>query len=91
MREVDQWEDRREQFSREGWRALFRYIDAMDDETGTESELDIIAFCCEFSEFENLEDFQKQYGVKYQTMEDIEDETAVIPIEGTKRFIISQF
>ena len=38
-------------FTYEGKKALFEWIEALDDDCGTETELDVIALCCEFSEY----------------------------------------
>ena len=91
---------RENHFTYEGKKALFQYIEEYEEETGTEIELDIIGLCCEFSEFESLEEFQDQYCKdEYQTIEDIEYNTLVIPVtldyssKGNfiKSFIIQNF
>ena len=43
----------KDNFSYEGKKALFEYIEMLDDDCGTESELDPIALCCEYSEYED--------------------------------------
>ena len=82
---------RGEQFSREALKALFEYIEEYEDSTGEEIELDVIGLCCEFTEYEDLEEFQSAYSDEYQTIEDIEYHTIVIPIAGTDGFIIQDF
>ena len=77
-------------FSYEGKRALFEYLEEYEDATGEEIELDVIALCCEYSEYKNLEEFQGDYGTDYETIEDIEDQTQVIRV-GEEGFIIQQF
>ena len=77
-------------FSYEGLKALYDYLIEYEDETGEEVELDPIAFCCEFTEFENLKDVQDQYNDDYKSIEAIEDQTTVIPTEGDA-FIIQDF
>ena len=65
-------------FSYEGKRALFEYLEQYEDETGEEIELDIIALCCEYSEYNNIEEYLKEYtpteiGIEpedYETEED---------------------
>ena len=79
------------QFSREALKALFEYIEEYEDSTGEEIELDVIALCCEFTEYEDLEEFQNAYSDEYQTIEDIEYHTIVVPIAGTDGFIIQDF
>ncbi len=78
-------------FSYEGKRALFDYLEQYEDETGEEIELDPVALCCEYSEYESLKDFQEQHSTEYESIEDIENNTQVIPIEGSERFIVQDF
>jgi hypothetical protein len=86
----DIWEERKNQFSYEGWKALFEYIEEMEEATGVETECDIIALCCEFTEFDNFADYSSQY-TQATTIDEISDYTTFIPIEGTERFIIAQY
>ena len=79
------------QFSYEALKALFEYLEEYEDSTGEQIELDVIAICCEFTEYEDLEEFQSAYGADYETIEDIEYHTLVIPIAGTNGFIIADF
>ena len=87
--------DRQEQFSYEGKRALFDYLENYEEETGQELELDPIAFCCEYTEYENLKELQQDHP-DIESIEKLEDNTQVIPIdedysEGEGAFIIQQF
>ena len=77
-------------FSYEGKKALFDYLEQYEQDCGTEIELDVIALCCEYSEYANLAEFQKDYGEEYESMEDIQDATQVIKIDD-EAFIIQQF
>ena len=81
---------RPDNFSRRGLVALFDYLEDYEESTGEELELDVIALCCEFSEFENLEEFQENYGAGYADMDDIQDATTVIQIDS-ESFIIQNF
>lgn len=82
--------NRGEQFSHEGLKALYGFLDMIESETGVETELDVIALCCEFAEYASIKDFQHDYGEEYQTIGDIEDMTLVIPVDE-ESFIIQQF
>lgn len=82
---------RGKQFSYEGKNALLDYLEELEDGTGEPIELDVIALCCDYTEYDNLEAFQSDYGDEYKNISDIEDATTVIPIEGTDGFIIQQF
>ena len=81
---------RPDNFSYAGQEALFNYLEEYEESTGEEVELDVIALCCDFSEYENLEEFQKAYSADYETVEDIEQYTTVIRIDDDS-FIIQDF
>ena len=81
-------------FSYEGLHALFEYFEEFDPELdGIEIEFDMIGICCDYSEYDDLEDFNQQYShVKDgYTLDDIRDETVVIEIPNTDRFITGEF
>ena len=82
--------DRGEQFSYDGLKALYEYLVSYEEDTGEEINLDVIALCCEYAEYDSLKEFQANYGEKYESMEAISDETALIPIDDNS-FIIQQF
>ena len=77
-------------FSRTGLFALYDYFEQLEEDIGNPIELDVIAICCEYSEYESLEEFQEDYGDDYESIEDIELETTVIPVDDDG-FIILQF
>jgi hypothetical protein len=82
--------DRCEQFSYDGLKALYEYLVEYEEDTGEEIELDVIALCCEYAEYDSLKEFQADYGEKYESIEAISDATALIPIDDNA-FIIQQF
>ena len=82
--------DRSNQFSYDGLKALFGYLEEYEEDSGTEVELDVIALCCEYAEYDSLEEFQGNYGEEYDSMESISDVTTLIPIDDNS-FIIQQF
>ena len=86
----DSFSNRRENFSYEGLRAIFDYLEQYEEGAETEIELDPIAICCEYSEYESIEDFQSEYSDEYKTIEDIQEVTTVIPIDDNS-FIIQSF
>ena len=81
---------REEQFSYEGKKALFEYLEQYEEDTGEELELDIVALCCEFTEYENLNEIKENYN-NIETLNDLQDNTQVIEIEGTDRLIIQNY
>jgi len=82
--------NRENNFSYEGLEALFNYLEQLEEDTGSTIELDVIAICCDYNEYKNLEEFQRDYSDDYKTIDDIRDKTDVIKIDGVG-FIIQQF
>ena len=77
-------------FSYEGKRALFDYLENYEEEMGTEIELDPVALCCEYTEYDNLAELQKNYD-KIKSIDDLKDNTQVIEIEDRESFIIQNY
>jgi len=69
--------------------ALFSYLEQYEKECSTEIELDVCAICCEFTEYENLVEFQDNFSDSFKSIEAIQDETTVIMIG--EAFIIQNF
>lgn len=53
--------NRQDSFSYEGKKALFDYFEMLENDCGMEIELDIIAFCCEYTEYANIEEVFLNY------------------------------
>ena len=87
------WDTYKDNFSYHGKRALFDYLENLSEDTGEDIELDIVALCCEYTEFESLKELQKSYP-DIKSIADLENHTVVIPIDtgaGNERFIIQQY
>ena len=82
---------RNEQFSYNGKKALFEYLEALEEDLDEEIDLDVIALCCEYTEYESIKEYQEDYGDDYKNLDSIEQVTMVIRIEGKDSFIIQQF
>jgi len=87
---MDSFKIRKDNFSYEGLDTLYDYLIDLEQDMDKETELDVIAICCDFTEYENLKEFQADYGKEYKTIKDIEDMTQVIRV-GENGFIIQQF
>ena len=81
------------QFSYEGLHALFEYIEQVEDDIGEEFEFDMVGICCDYTEYENLNDFNADYrnDDKIYTLDDIREETELIEIPDSERFIVGEF
>jgi hypothetical protein len=65
------------QFSYEGLKVLFDCFEELDDSTGQETELDVIALCCEFEESYYL-DVASNYEIDVEGLEEVEAREKVI-------------
>jgi hypothetical protein len=82
----------KDNFSYEARKALFDYLEELEDDTGDKIKFDPIALCCEYSEYDNFKEFQENYSNDEITnLEKLRDHTTVIKIEDTERFIIQDF
>lgn len=69
---------RGENFSSLGRRKLFDYLTELEDDTGTELELDVIAICCDFSE-DSIKNVLREYDL--ESVEELRDRTTVIEVD----------
>ena len=82
---------RADNFSYEGLTALFEYLEELEEDTGEEMELDVIALCCDFTEWNSLEEFNDYYGGEScETLDDVAELTSIIDVNGTQ-FITQDF
>lgn len=81
---------REDQFSYEGKKALYNYLNELGEDIGEPIELDIIGLCCEFTEYDSIEEFNDYYQLDIDDIDDISYYTTVIPIDE-KAFIIHDF
>ena len=72
--------NREDNFSRLGRIALYDYFTELEEDCGIEVELDVIAICCEYSEYADEDEVRKVYGLDED--EDIRDYTTVIEAGG---------
>ena len=72
-------------FSYDGLECLFDYFEQFEEDTGVAVEFDVMAICCEYSEYQ-LEDYLRDYGLDkdltmQQAIEHASNETQVIPVD----------
>jgi len=65
--------DRKENFSYEGLKALFDYLEDYEEQTGEEIELDVIALCCDYSE-DTAEEIARNYSIDLSHLDPEDDD-----------------
>ena len=93
--EFRNWDTYKEIFSIGGLMALYDYLVEYEEGTGDEVELDVVALCCEYNEYESANEAAKQYNGAVEASKDfddedreaaalawLEDQTTVIPVNG---------
>ena len=53
--------ERGEEFDYEGWNALQAYFEEYEESCGIEMEADVIAICCEFTLYSDMDEFNDMY------------------------------
>ena len=85
-------EHRPNNFTYDGTKALFNYLEQLEEDCDMEIEFDPIAFCCEYNEYDNLKECLKEYdNLKIETIDELRDYTTVIEVEGSDSIIIQAF
>ena len=92
--------NRNDNFSYDGKRALFDFIEQMDEDTGQETELDVVALCCEYYE-SYMDSIISDYSIDVSEAEDddekadlveeyLQDNTMLVSRNG-ETFVYAQF
>ena len=82
--------NRMDQFSYEGLKALFEHLEQYEEDAGEEMELDVVAICCDFSEYSTATEAATEQGWEADAEADeddneeaalewLQDQTTVIP------------
>ena len=64
-------------FSYEGARALFDYLESLSDEIGEDVDYDPVAWCVEYSEYGSFKELKDNY-TDIKNMEDLSNHTTVV-------------
>lgn len=73
--------NRKNNFSYEGLGALFDYFKECESSSGDETELDVIAICCDYSEdaFDYIKKNYSNLGI--ETLDDLREHTSVVWVD----------
>ena len=79
-------------FNYKGSKALFNYLEQLEDDCDIKIEFDPIALCCEYNEYDNLKECLTEYdNLELKTIDDLRDHTTVIEVDGLDSIIIQAF
>lgn len=53
------------QFSHYGFDALYEYLDTLSDDCGEDFKIDVIALCCDYTEYSDYEEIYQNYSYSY--------------------------
>jgi hypothetical protein len=69
--------DRKDNFTYEGLGLLFDHFEELEESTGQEIELDVIAICCDYDE-NHWEDIASNYSIDLTDCEDEDDKIEAV-------------
>ena len=73
--------DRGEQYTPEALIALYEYFAELEKSCDIDIELDVIAICCEYTEYADFDEIKDNY-YELEDMDDLKNRTQVIEFEG---------
>ena len=76
---------RPDNFSYQGLRVLFDYLEEIDNSCGEESELDVIGLCCDFAESD-----WKTIAAEYDSLSDCRDKVQVLDFLADQGALIGE-
>jgi len=76
---------RPDNFTYNGLKALYAYLEDLEDNIGEQIHFDVIGICCDFVEYKNWAEFENDFSSyvndhSIKDLEDLRDHTTVIPI-----------
>tara|TARA_R110002167_G_scaffold50768_1_gene147616 strand:- start:326 stop:628 length:303 start_codon:yes stop_codon:yes gene_type:complete len=82
-------------FSYDGSKALFNYLEQLEEDCDTKIEFDPVALRCDYDEYDNLKECLKEYDniscCELKSIEDLKDYTTVIEVDNSEKIIIQAF
>lgn len=74
MRESARIMNRYNSFSYEGWGHLYNYLYDLSEDIGEDIELDIIAICCDYTEFDSYDAVYEAYHAPSEEWDAMDEE-----------------
>lgn len=67
-------------FSYDALKALFEYFENYEEDIGEQIEFDMIAICCDWTEYDNLKEVKNNYNIS--SFKELENNTTVIKLDN---------
>ena len=67
-------------FTYEGLASLFEYLEELEDSTGEQIEFDPIAIAGEFTEWEDINEYNEQMNTKHGSVTELSEDRTVIDV-----------
>jgi hypothetical protein len=80
---------RKDQFSYEGLTALFEYLEQLEQDTGEELELDVIALCCDYYE-SSTEEIIENYRIDLSELDPSDEDYEQQCTEAVREYLMDQ-
>ncbi len=61
---------RENSFTRVGMEALFEHLEELSEGMGEDIQIDVVALCCDYSEYDDIDDYNEQNGTDYASWDD---------------------
>ena len=62
--------------------SLFEHLEEREDDTGQEIEYDVIAICCDYTEWEDLAEFNDHHSLECESLDEVREHTTAIKVYG---------
>lgn len=79
-----------EEFGYDGLSALFHYLTAMEEDCDIEIELDVVALCCEYAQYDSIDDVLEEHD-DISDITELQEHTMTIEYGETNKVIIQCF
>lgn len=73
---------RPDNFTRSGLQEMFDYFEQLEEDVGEEFELDVIAICCEWSQYQSLKEYNEDHDTDFKDVDELREYTEVIEFEN---------
>lgn len=72
---------REENFTFLGRRSMYQFFKMMEEDIDESLLFDPIAICCEFTEYESLDEINQAYGINLKTLDELGELTIYIAVD----------